>query len=268
MWDLWTSLATPPGWTDMEYQLQDWFNFFWLSCDLPGLNLVHDLDKGAWAMRDEPPVRCWGMGGRQTRVGPQYGDVWDHHSVVFEYANGTRMYAYCRQQDGCVPDISDRFFGTKGRCDLLNYRIDGEKPWRYGKGPITIKEIADRQGISFSYLEQLLHKLGKAGVIESVRGPAGGYLLARKPSDLTIGDIVRTLEGPIALSHCLEPGEYEECSQTDDCVARMVWAQVGAKIEEALDSITFDDLLRQQPELKAALLKPGRKAAMTGKGVC
>jgi myo-inositol 2-dehydrogenase/D-chiro-inositol 1-dehydrogenase len=122
-----------PGWTEMEYQIQDWFNFFWLSCDLPGLNLVHDLDKGAWAMHDQPPVRCWGMGGRQTRVGPQYGDVWDHHAIVYQYANGARMHAYCRQQDGCVPDVSDRFYGTKGRCDLLNYRIDGAKPWRYGK---------------------------------------------------------------------------------------------------------------------------------------
>jgi len=123
-----------PGWTEMQYQIQDWFNFFWLSADLPGLNLVHDLDKGAWAMREEPPVRCWGMGGRQTRVGRRFGDVWDHHAVVFEYANGTRMFAYCRQQDGCTSEISDRFLGTKGRCDLLHNRIDGEKPWRY-EGP-------------------------------------------------------------------------------------------------------------------------------------
>ena len=141
---------------------------------------------------------------------------------------------------------------------------------RSGRGPITIKEIADRQGISFSYLEQILHRLGKAGMIESVRGPAGGYLLARKPSELTIGDIVRTLEGPIALSHCLEPGESGECYQADDCVARMVWAKVGAKIEEALDSITFDDLLRQQPEQqKEALVgKTRKKSALAGKGVC
>ncbi len=120
-----------PGWSELEYQLQDWFNFFWLSCDLPGLNLVHHLDKAAWAMHEEPPVSCWGMGGRETRVGPQYGDVWDHHAVVFQYANGTRMSAYCRQQDGCASEISDRFYGTKGRCDLLRYRIDGERPWQY-----------------------------------------------------------------------------------------------------------------------------------------
>jgi Rrf2 family cysteine metabolism transcriptional repressor len=139
----------------------------------------------------------------------------------------------------------------------------------FGKGPITIKEIADRQGISFSYLEQILHKLGKAGLIESVRGPAGGYLLARKPADLTIGDIVRSLEGPIALSHCLDPGEHEECNQADDCVARMVWTKVGAKIEEALDSISFNDLLQQQPVRKPVTLVQSKKKAVTaGKGAC
>ena len=137
----------------------------------------------------------------------------------------------------------------------------------YGNGPISIKEIAERQGISFSYLEQILHKLGKAGLIDSVRGPAGGYLLARQPSELTIGDIVRVLEGPIALSHCLEPGESADCYQADDCVARMVWAKVGAKIEEALDSISFNDLL-QRNQKEALLLRPRRKSVLAGKGAC
>jgi len=138
----------------------------------------------------------------------------------------------------------------------------------YGKGPISIKEIAERQGISFSYLEQILYKLGKAGLIESVRGPAGGYLLSRKPAELTIGDIVRSLEGPIALSHCLEPGESGDCNQADDCVARMVWAKVGAKIEEALDSISFDDLLHQQEQRPTLAQRTRKKSALTGKGVC
>ena len=153
---------------------------------------------------------------------------------------------------------------TKGKYGV---RAVFEIARHYGNGPISIKEIAERQGISFSYLEQILHKLGKAGLIDSVRGPAGGYLLARQPSELTIGDIVRVLEGPIALSHCLEPGESADCYQADDCVARMVWAKVGAKIEEALDSISFDDLLlRNQKE--ALLLKPKRKSALVGKGAC
>jgi len=153
---------------------------------------------------------------------------------------------------------------TKGKYGV---RAVFEIARHYGKGPISIKEIAERQGISFSYLEQILHRLGKAGHIESVRGPAGGYLLAKKPGDLTIGDIVRALEGPIALSHCLEPGEAGDCSQTDDCVARMVWTKVGAKIEEALDSISFNDLLRQQQK-EPGLLKPRKRTAMAGKGAC
>jgi myo-inositol 2-dehydrogenase/D-chiro-inositol 1-dehydrogenase len=123
-----------PKWTEMEYQIRDWFNFFWLSCDLPGLNLVHNLDKAAWAMHEEPPVKAWGMGGRQSRVGPQYGDAWDHHAIVYEYASGVRMHAYCRQQNGCPPEISDHFYGTKGHCDLLRSRIEGQTNWQY-EGP-------------------------------------------------------------------------------------------------------------------------------------
>lgn len=138
-----------------------------------------------------------------------------------------------------------------------------------GAGPITIREIAERQGISFSYLEQILNRLGRAGLIESVRGPGGGYLLGKKPAGLTIGDVVRALEGPIALSHCLEPGMSGDCYQADDCVARMVWAKVGAKIEAALDSISFDDLLRQYPKEKEKEQAGARKkAALAGKGAC
>jgi Rrf2 family cysteine metabolism transcriptional repressor len=152
---------------------------------------------------------------------------------------------------------------TKGKYGV---RAVFEIARHFGKGPITIKEISERQGISFSYLEQILHKLGKAGLIESVRGPSGGYLLGRKPQELTIGDIVRVLEGPIALSHCLEPGESGDCYQADDCVARMVWAKVGEKIEKALDSISFQDLLQNRKE--PMTLKPRRKAPLAGKGAC
>jgi len=153
---------------------------------------------------------------------------------------------------------------TKGKYGV---RALFEIARNYGKGPLAIKEIAGRQQISLSYLEQILHRLGKAGIIESVRGPHGGYELARKPADLTIGDVVRALEGPIALSHCLEPG-VTGCYQADDCVARMVWSRVGEKIEEALDSITFEQLLRQYPGRLREYAAPRRKIAAAGKGVC
>lgn len=152
---------------------------------------------------------------------------------------------------------------TKGKYGV---RAVFEIALRFGEGPITIKEIAERQGISLSYLEQILYRLGKAGIVESVRGPGGGVVLSKKPSLLTVGDVVRALEGPIALSHCLEPGESSGCYQADDCVARMVWQKVGAKIEEALDDIRFDHLIEQyyhkvhQPHKK--------KAGGAGKGVC
>ena len=153
---------------------------------------------------------------------------------------------------------------TKGKYGV---RAVFEIARHYGKGPITIKEIADRQGISFSYLEQILHKLGKAGVIESVRGPAGRIPARAKAGGAYHRRHSASLEGPIALSHCLEPGESGDCNQADDCVARMVWAKVGAKIEEALDSISFDDLLHQQQEQKAPdLLKPRKEGGPDGEG--
>ncbi len=128
------SLARRPGMTEMEYQLYNWYDFNWLSADLPGLNLVHNVDKGAWALHDQPPQKAWGMGGREVRKGPTFGDVFDHHSTVFEYGGGVRMYAWCRQINGTVAEVSDKFVGTKGHCDLLNNTIEGETNWRY-EGP-------------------------------------------------------------------------------------------------------------------------------------
>jgi Rrf2 family protein len=154
---------------------------------------------------------------------------------------------------------------TKGKYGV---RALFEIARNYGKGPLAIKEISERQKISLSYLEQILHKLGKAGIIDSVRGPHGGYELARKPAELTIGDVVRALEGPIALSHCLEPGVTGSCYQAEDCVARMAWTKVGEKIEEALDSITFEHLLRQYHGKEREHPSGRKRLAAAGKGVC
>ena len=89
----------------MEYQMRNWYYFTWLSGDHNVEQHVHSLDKASWAMGDEPPVRAWGLGGRQVRIDPKYGDIFDHHAVVYEYPNGVRVYAYCRQQGGCYSDV-------------------------------------------------------------------------------------------------------------------------------------------------------------------
>ena len=124
-----------PGWSEMEYQLQNWYHFNWLSGDQSGQQLIHSLDKASWALGDVPPVKAWGLGGRQVCVEPKYGDQFDHHAVVFEYANGVRVFGFCRDMLGCYSETSDVIFGTKGRAILPSRpRIEGANPWRY-EGP-------------------------------------------------------------------------------------------------------------------------------------
>jgi len=123
-----------PDWTEMAYQLRNWYFFTWLSGDHNVEQHVHSLDKASWAMGDQPPVRAWGLGGRQVKNDPKYGNIYDHHAVVYEYENGTHVYAYTRQQPGCWNGTEDYFFGTKGTCNVLNkFRVEvgGEVTWRY-----------------------------------------------------------------------------------------------------------------------------------------
>jgi myo-inositol 2-dehydrogenase / D-chiro-inositol 1-dehydrogenase len=88
-------------------------------------------------MKEQTPVKAHGLGGRSASFGEVFGDVFDHHSVVYEYANGVRMYALCRTQNGCYGDYSSTYFGTKGVCYLFpgsRYSIKGETNWTY-RGP-------------------------------------------------------------------------------------------------------------------------------------
>jgi predicted dehydrogenase len=120
-----------PGQTEMEYQMWNWYHFNWLSGDQTAQQLVHSLDKASWALGDKPPRKLWGMGGRQTALAPQFGDQFDHQSVVFEYDHGVRVFGFTRDQPDCWNDTSDFIIGTKGRCDLLKYQIEGETNWHY-----------------------------------------------------------------------------------------------------------------------------------------
>lgn len=125
--------ARQPGQNEMQYQLWNWYHFNWLSGDQTAQQLVHSLDKASWALGDKPPQKLWGMGGRQSCLAPEFGDQFDHQAVVFEYANGVRVYGFTRDQQECYANTSDLFIGTKGRCDLLASRITGETNWQYDK---------------------------------------------------------------------------------------------------------------------------------------
>ena len=104
-----------PDWTEMEFQMRNWYYFTWLSGDHIVEQHVHFLDFVSWLMREEPPLHAWGYGGRAARVEPQYGDIFDHHAVVYEYPRGVRVYALTRQQAGCFDGVYQTVFGTKGQ---------------------------------------------------------------------------------------------------------------------------------------------------------
>jgi len=118
----------------------------------------------------------------------------------------------------------------------------------YPYNPVTIKEISERQDVSVAYLEQILNKLRRAGLIKSVKGPGGGYLLAKKPKEITMASILKELEGPVAITSCLDPDEG--CARVEGCVTHLLWRSLGAKIEAFLETITLKDLLENDPLLK------------------
>ncbi len=103
------------GDAEMQSQVRNWYNYSWLSGDFNVEQHVHTLDKGLWAMGDVPPATCYGLGARMQRLEqPGYGDIYDSMAAVFEYPNGTTLYSYCRQQDGCWNENQAYFTGTNG----------------------------------------------------------------------------------------------------------------------------------------------------------
>jgi predicted dehydrogenase len=146
-----------PEWSDMEWQLRNWLYFTWLSGDHNVEQHVHSLDKMAWAMKDEYPISASGMGGRQVRTGPEYGHIFDHHAVVYEFAGGVRLFSFCRQISGCENDVSDHIFGTKGHCDVLKHAIDGETNWRFRGKPNNMYENEHRELVASIRAGEPLH---------------------------------------------------------------------------------------------------------------
>lgn len=120
-----------PGWSDMEAQLRNWLYYCWLSGDHLVEQHIHSLDKCMWTMKDEPPVAAYGLGGRQVRTGKDYGHIFDHHAVVYEWKNGAKCFSFCRQIDGCYNDVNDYILGTEGRCDVMKHQITGKNAWRH-----------------------------------------------------------------------------------------------------------------------------------------
>jgi predicted dehydrogenase len=124
-----------PQWSRMEYQIRNWLYFNWLSGDHINEQAIHSLDKTAWVQGDAHPLKAFGTGGRQQRTGREFGDIFDHHTVFYEYPGGIRVSFMCRQQTNCSSFVGEVVSGTKGKAYLpSDCRIEGENPWEFGKG--------------------------------------------------------------------------------------------------------------------------------------
>lgn len=110
--------------------------------------------------------------------------------------------------------------------------------------PTSTAELSKATEVSVQFIEQIMRPLKKAGLIVSVRGAGGGHMLAKPPAEVTIGDIVRAVAGPITIASCLEPDET--CTKADTCLTRTVWQRASKAMERELDSITIDELVKSQ----------------------
>ncbi len=130
---VWSPFPRDPGWTETQLQVKNWYYYTYLSGDHIVEQACHCLDKMAWVMKEVPPLKCVATGGRQQRIDPEFGNIFDHFAVVFDYPNGVKGYHFCRQQAGCVNDNSDYITGTKGVGQFV----------RAFSGPYVIKDNQD-----------------------------------------------------------------------------------------------------------------------------
>lgn len=123
-------------------------------------------------------------------------------------------------------------YGTRMVVDLAQ---------NYDKGPVRIGEIARRQGISVKYLEQLIIPLKKANFIKSVRGPKGGHMLAKPPEEITVGEVVKVLEGGLDLAGCIE--NPDECKRSGNCLTKGIWEEATKAMYDKLNSTSLSKMI-------------------------
>jgi myo-inositol 2-dehydrogenase/D-chiro-inositol 1-dehydrogenase len=119
------------GMTDIAWQLRNWLYFTWLSGDHICEQHIHNLDVVNWALGNSHPEKAMGMGGRQVRIAPEFGHIFDHFAVDFTYPNDTHVLSMCRQIEGCANGVAEAVVGTRGAWSSANSAITGERAWRY-----------------------------------------------------------------------------------------------------------------------------------------
>jgi len=120
-----------PGLSELQWQCSTQYHFRWLSGDDVPQSLVHNMDRARWVLKEAVPAKCHGLAGRSSMTEPIYGDVFDHHSVIYELDSGVRIYAFCRTTKGCYNESSSIVLGSKGRASVTRCQIWGENEWRW-----------------------------------------------------------------------------------------------------------------------------------------
>jgi len=131
-------------------------------------------------------------------------------------------------------------YGIHAMYDLAQFGSETPQP---------IKSIAERQNIPEAYLEQLIGQLRRSGLVKSVRGAQGGYLLSRSPAEITVGEVLRTLEGELAVVDCLM--EEDVCHKACSCPTRVVWKKLRDGLNQIVDGITLQDMLDDYERMSA-----------------
>ncbi|WP_123054002.1 Rrf2 family transcriptional regulator [Clostridium sp. JN-1] len=137
-------------------------------------------------------------------------------------------------------------YGVKAMVDLAIH---------YGERPSSIKSISERQNISEYYLEQLFSSLRKSGLIKSIRGAQGGYILSRSPKDITVAEVMGILEGPVEISDCIDASKKNVCSNVDYCATRLLWARIKQSIDSVMESTTLQDMVDDYKQMNSNKLK-------------
>lgn len=138
---------------------------------------------------------------------------------------------------------------TKGRYGLrafIDLAVCGEER------PVSLNSIAERQEISISYLEQLMAKLKKAGLVKSVRGVNGGYTVAKPVDEISVGEVLRALEGDLTPVECAGIDSSQQCSSSSQCVSKIVWKKINDSINDTVDNIYIGELVRSSHEMASA----------------
>jgi len=212
----WHFADRKPEWSDMEWQIRCWPFFTWLSGDHLVEQLCHNIDVCNWIMKGAP-ADCVGLGGRQVRTGPQYGNIYDHFAVEYHYPDGLTMLALAAQMMGVTQNVSNTIEGTKGiaRVTRGSASIEGEKPWRYG-GRVTtgdlemhgalIKSIREKKPINECPRLAEATLTAIVGRMSTYTGQALKYDWALRESKLALGPKTYEL-GTLAVEPVAMPGK-------------------------------------------------------------